>query len=192
MDVTKHNLIVKQDGNCTVFLCTRTIITPNYLPSFPPIPSISSFYLYTTHLKRSLWWRQSANWQYVCNSLRVNWITTAKIITRSTVIWAMYNSTSWMLRCHLCSQLQKRERQFKIIIMKFTVLSFIRYSRKRKMCRDLWWEILKSVDCMKGLTIWNENMKIVLQDTERYFVDCTHWETFADMFLALVNTVMHI
>jgi hypothetical protein len=29
-------------------------------------------------------------------------------------------------------------------------------------------------------------------NTGWYFVDWTHWKTFADMFLAVVNTVMHL
>jgi hypothetical protein len=148
--MSQNNLIVKEDGNCTSFLCTCTIITPNYLPSLTPIPSNSSLYLYTTQLKRSLWWRQSADRQSCCNALRVNWLTTTKIITQSTVIWATYSSTSWMWRCHVWSQLQKRERQFKIIVINFTVLSFIWYGRKRKMCRELWWKNWKLWPAWKG------------------------------------------
>jgi len=30
------------------------------------------------------------------------------------------------------------ERQFKIIVINLTVLSFIGYARKRKICRELW------------------------------------------------------
>jgi hypothetical protein len=143
MDVTKHNQIIKQCGNCTLFLCTYIIITQNYPPYIPPIPSISSLYLHTSHLKRGLWRRQSADWQSCCYASRASCLTSAKIIKRSIVQWTMYSSTSSVLRCHLRSRLQKRGRQFKKIVINLTVLSFIGYGRKRKMFRNLWWKNLK-------------------------------------------------